>query len=244
MSYITIEDVRDQGVTVATASDEYVQLLIDSWQGWIDRYCRQWFEPREMTWDRDGNGTTLMQLPVPIIELDTLYVNGNFTTALNPDSYLVYDGLGGDGKPDDRKNPRIKIRTTANSIFDGTGDLDSGCLVFEAGEKNQRLVGTFGYVESDGESTPAAIKLALLKLVVAEAKKGQLGSVGPTAAGPVIEEETDRHRLKYADLSSSVVSVSGNAEIDRLLAAYRGPLNLGAPRSMGRRLVGGSGTIF
>lgn len=241
--YITIQEVRDQGVTVAKASDKYVAMLILAWQNWIDHYCRQWFEPREMTWDRDGNGTTLMQLPVPIISLESLYVNRDFDNALDVSRYKVYAGRGG-GEGDDRKNPRIKILTTSNSIFDGTGDLDSGGLIFQVGEKNQRLVGTFGYVEPDG-STPRPVALALLKLVVRSARAGLLGNTSSLPTGPVIEEETDRHRKKYADTvgAGGTASTSGDPEVDMFLAAFRGPLLIGAPRSMGRRLVGGSGTV-
>lgn len=238
--YVTIDDIRAEGIYVSQASDDQVLFLIDTWQRVIENITRQFFVAKEMTWDLDGNGSTLLQLPVPIVSVSALYINNNFTTEVDSTSYRVYNGRGDSG-PDDRKNPRIRLVTGEESIFSGTGSVRRHGQVFEIGEQNIRVEGTFGYLEADG-STPAPIQYALRKLVSVSAARGPLGSAGAQAAGPVVEEETDRHRLEYSDAQNATkmwsVSGTGDAEIDAILAMYKGPMVVRAPRTGFRRFVG------
>ena len=214
--------------------------LIETWQQFIERTTRDWFVPRQMTWDLDGNGTTLMQLPVPIVSVSALYINDDFDNALDADAFKAYDGRGESGR-DDRKNPRIKLVTGETSIFTGVGQIRRRTTVFEVGEQNQRVVGVFGFVEPDG-SVPAPIVYALKKLVVRSSRPmaGSSGG-GPGPAGPMIEEETDRHRRKWADplVGSKAWSTTGDTEVDQILATYRAPISLGAPRTLFKRMTGG-----
>jgi hypothetical protein len=242
--YVSIQDVRDEGVP-ASVSDARILQSIQTWQAYVERLCRQWFVPRQLTWDLDGSGTTLLQLPVPIISITALYLNGLngvWDAAQDPSRYVVYSGRGEAGR-DDRKNPRVKLVSAETSIFEGVGPVQRNSFTFLVGEKNQRLVGTFGFIEPDG-STPAPIKYAVRKLAVRGLAPlySSSGSAGP--AGPVIEEETDRHRKKWSDAAvtskSWSTSGTGDAELDAILAAYKGPLLMRAPRTMFRRLSGRS----
>jgi hypothetical protein len=240
--YVDVDDIRGEGVLVSVADDDRVLELISTWQQFIERETRNWFRPRELDWYLDGNGTTLLQLPVPIISVSGLYVNDDFVTPLETDAYRVYNGRGEEGR-DDRRNPRIKLATGDTSIFAGTGPVRRDSITtFEVGEKNQRVVGSFGYVEPDG-SVPGPIRYALKKLVVRSARPlAGSGGGGAGPAGPVIEEETDRHRKRWADpfVSSKAWSVSGDPEVDQILAAYRAPLAMRAPRTLYRRMTGGT----
>lgn len=238
---VSLQDMRDEGVP-ASVSDARLLSLIQTWQEYVERLCNQWFYPKQMTWDLDGSGTTLLQLPVPIISISALYLNGEageFSSAVDPSDYVVYNGRGESGR-DDRRNPRVKLVTGETQIFEGVGPLRKRFFVFEVGEKNQRLVGSFGYVEPNG-SAPAAIKYAIRKLVVRNAPPlwSTGGSSGPS--GPVIEEETDRHRKKWSDasVSSKAWSTTGDSEIDQILATYRAPISMRAPRTVFRRFGGG-----
>lgn len=234
--YITVQDIRDEGLGTDVAGDTKVLDLIQTWQQFLERACRQWFVAREQQLDLDGTGSTLLQLPVPCIRLDALYLNGDFVNAVDPEYYVAYTGRGGSGR-DDRRNPRIKLITTETDIFSGCGPLQTNLTKFDVGEGNQRIVGSFGYVESDGQ-TPGPIRYALRKLVCRYAQS----LVGATDApsGAVIEEETDKHRRKWSDaaLNSKVWAVTGDPEVDQIIASYRGPLVIRAPRTVFRRFSG------
>lgn len=236
--YVSIQDIRDEGVPT-TITDSVILSRIRSYQAFIEKITRQWFIPKQMVWDFDGNGTILAQFPVPIISVTNLYVNDDFSNAVVTTDYQAYTGRG-DSERDDRKNPRVKLITGETSIFSGTGYIRNRQLVFEVGEKNCRLEGTFGYVEPDG-CVPHPIQHALKKLVIANAKP--IYSAGTSIAGPIIEEETDRHRRKYSDPSTSTKfhssTGSGDREVDMILAGYRAPYAMGAPRTTFRRFVGG-----
>jgi hypothetical protein len=232
--YISIDDIRAEGVTVAKASDEKVFELIQVWQDYIEKVTRNWFVSKSMTLYLDGNGTTLLQLPVPIISVTELVIDD---TTIETADYKVYNGRGVIER-DDRKNPRVKIVTGDVSIFNGTGQNRSSITLFYVGEKNIKLTGSFGYVEADG-TVPKPIQYALKKLVVRRCDP-MVGSVH-SPAGPVIEEETDRHRRKFSDpiMGSKTYSMTGDLEVDHILAMYKAPLMMKAPRTLYRRLTGG-----
>jgi hypothetical protein len=232
---LDVDDVREEGVTTSTASDAKILQQIRTWQTFVERATGNWFTAKAMTLDWDGRGTTLLQLPFPIVTVSALYVNEDFDNALDPDEYRVYNGRGGTER-DDRRNPRIKLVTTDTSIFTGTGAIAGRATVFEVGEKNQRVVGTFGFVEPDG-SVPAPIEYAILKLVVRGSKKLGTSGGGAFPAGPVVEEETDRHRLKYADpfVGSKMWPTTGDPEVDQIIARYRRATFTGGPRTMFHR---------
>lgn len=236
--YIDLQAVRDEGVTSVRASDAKVLQQIETWQAFVERATGNWFYPKAMTLDLDGRNTTVLQLPYPIDAVTSVFINEDFTTALDADEYKVYDGKGLTDK-DERRNPRIKLVTTEDSIFTGTGQVVGRNTVWEVGEQNQRVVGTFGYVEPDG-SVPAPIEYALLKLVVRGSKK--LGLYDAFPAGPVVEEETDRHRVKYADpyIGSKMWPTTGDPEVDQILARYRRPTFVRGPRTLYRRNRGPS----
>jgi len=233
--YVTLDEMRAEGVP-ASVSDAQLLSRILTWQAFVERCTRLWFTPRAFDWVRDGTGTALLQLPVPIISIAALYLNGS-ASAADPGTYKVYAGRGGSGQ-DDRRNPRVKLLSGSRSIFEGTGYLGTTSAVFEVGEQNQVLDGTFGYVETDG-STPEPIKYAIKKLV-ARSSRGLysvVGGGGSTAFGPIVEEETDRHRRRYGDpfVGSKLHSTTGDPEVDQILAAYRAPIKVGAPRTVNRR---------
>lgn len=241
-TYISIQDVRDEGVTVAKASDAKVLALIETYQALIERITRQWFVARQMTWDFDGNGSSLAQFPVPIISVTALYANDDFVNAVDASQFKAYTGRGENG-PDDRKNPKIRLVTGEEDFFAGTGSVQYTRFVFRIGEKNCRLVGSFGYVEPDG-SVPAPITYALKKLVVAKAMGGPMAGMGAFPGGPLVEEETDRHRRRYADpyvgSKAFPVSGTGDQEVDLIISAYRAPIVVKTQRTAFRRFTGRS----
>lgn len=227
--YTSVAEVRAEGVPV-TVTDARILSTLDVWQQFIDRVTRQWFYQREMTLTLDGTGTTLLQLPVPVISLTSMFLNGS-DAAADATTYEVYTA---------RRNPRVKLLTSEGSIFEGTGEVNGYLLRFEVGERNQTLVGTFGCVDEAG-LTPAPISHALRKLAIRSLTQLYASGGAAGAVGPVIEEETDRHRKRWGDgaATSGAWSTTGDFEVDQILASYRAPISVRAPRTLHRRMTGG-----
>jgi hypothetical protein len=240
-SIITVEDVRNAGLSEASLSDEAVQAGIDTWQPVVERYCRQWFDPRAGDFYLDGNDSDTLFLPFPIISLSALYANGS-AEPIESTYYRVYSGKSAPN--DDRRNPRVAF----NSASGYNGDIFTasyGSTRFRRGRQNQRLVGVFGFVEEDG-STPAPIKHALTKLVIQKLTQPMYvdpnGTTPPPAppptysSGQITDEWTDWHRIKReshnqalpkrADGMSDTIE---DPEIRGILKMYRAPLAMGSP---------------
>lgn len=236
MAYATIEDVRGEGIEDPPA-DDVIQTSIDTWTAFIERVTRQFFEPRTATVDLDGQDSHTLHLPVPIISVTSLFANGDFVNAVPTSKYVVYNGRG--APADDRQNPRIKLVQSVDNIFH-VGHRSRFGTVFLRGMKNQRIVGSWGYTESDG-STPKLIKRALLKLVVrdllAQGSVGLSASVEtPGAPGAVMSETTDGHTIMYVNPLNKLTrpgtnAVTGDAEVDHILSQYRAPIGMAVPGS-------------
>jgi len=203
MSYITPTDIYDEGIDPADYPAPDVQIQIDLWQEFIEAATKQWFEDRLVEFYIDGTGMESLWFQVPVISLDELYINGDFTNAVDLDAIAVYNRTPSDALKDDRKNPRISIKRSRD--VDGT-IYDQAFLnrVFEKGHLNQKVKGHFGYLENG--ATPARIIYALKKLVI-----NHLGKLGDPGSGPGVDplaalkrrEVTDGHSIEYASLWGS-----------------------------------------
>lgn len=226
--YCSLQDIRDEGIDDTELTDDRALTLINGWQSWIERMTGNIFKETEATIDFDGDGSRLLQLPLPIIEVTELYINDDFDNAVDATSYVAYTSRG--PIQDDRRNPRIKLKLTSNqSIY--ARNLSGG--IFAIGDRNQRIVGLWGYTESDG-STPEAVSRAIKILVIATKELLGDGELDQLKFGKIIEEVTDRHRIEYADLYNRLKawSPTGISEVDLVLQAYRAPMRVTAPRPM------------
>lgn len=237
--YITVDDLRAEDITEAELSDDRAEVLITYWSQWIDLMTGQFFDARSDTIYLDGDGSRLLQLPVPIIECTSLYMNDDFVNVIDPSYYVVYNSRG--PVQDDRKNPRIKLKMAGTSVFSSSS---SG--LFEIGDRNQKIVGVFGFVEAgmlEGEEeedpdtyiTPEPIKRAVKILV--NTTKDNLGddALDQLKVGRLVEEVTDRHRATYSDLYDRLGAwnPTGITEVDLVIRQYRRPQIVTAPRTMG-----------
>lgn len=234
MAYVTVDEMRDAGVP-AGISDDAIRAALDQWQGYIERETRQWFEPRTVTADIDGSDGPLLHLPVPIITLDSLYMNDDMDNVVDAALYRVHNKRA---IPDNRRNPKIELISSRPGIYDlwrSAGNRPA----FVKGTVT-RLVGSFGYVDDAVDEnddpilvTPPMIKRALMKLAVKQLKAGngslweEAGASLP-ASNRVTSETTDGHTISYdaARVQSARVatnSATGDAEVDRILALYKGP---------------------
>lgn len=238
MPYATIQDVRDAGLSDEDLfPDASITAALLMWEQFIDRVTRQFFEPREAEVELDGTDSDTLHFSVPVISVEELYLNGS-SEPLDTTLYKVYNGRM--QPTDDRKNPRLKL------IYDMDVDdiyvrpVTSSRLKFRKGRKNQRLVGTFGYTMPD-DSTPLLIQRALVKLVIEKLTNpiypdpdNPIEPVVPH--GPLLEEETDDHRMKYAASGGStrarspgLIGITTDREILDILTLYRSPIAIATP---------------
>jgi hypothetical protein len=235
-TYITVQDIRNEGLSETDYSDEKVLSYIETWQAFLERACRQWFVPKSMILEVDGNDSDTLFLGVPIISVDYLKINGQ-VDELNEVLYRVYSGR--DANQDHRRNPKICLTRSMEwvSIYDAP--LVYGEPKFRKGRKNQEVKGIFGFVEDDS-GPPKMIKRALTLLVV-EKLTLPIYSSGVSAPPPpiitsVIEEETDGHRIKYGAITDSIKSrkaglsgITASQEVLDIIKLYRAPFGVATP---------------
>lgn len=228
--YISVSDLRDAGLSSATADDATVQAAILLWQQLIERATRQWFVPRTLSFYFDGNDSPMIGFAVPIISISELRINSS-TTALDATLYKVYNRTF----PDDRRNPRIKLLNgeALNDIY--TAPMLSRRMRFRHGQQNQYVSGVFGYVEADG-SPPPLIRRALVKLVLEKYAAPAAAVDQPALISQyVTEETTDGHSIKYyqgANLKARPPGLSGltyDEEVQEILKLYRAPIGVAVP---------------
>lgn len=231
--YIQVQDVRDAGVTTAMVPlDSDIETAIKINQAFIDRATRQWFLPRTLTVYLDGNSSDTLFLPVPVISVSSLRINDQ-STDLDSSLYRVYSS---DGIPDDRRNPRITLVRGDVDLYSDPFHFNQP-LLFKKGRQNQQIVGSFGFVESDG-SPPELIKRALLLLVIEKLVNPPLGTPLATLpsgpSGSVLRETTDGHTVqytfvKYSDTRAGWSGYTMNREVHTILNIYKSPIGIAAP---------------
>ena len=183
----------------------YEDLIEGEQRVWdfIELFCGQFFEEREMSITLDGSGTNTLYLPLPIISLSSVTMGGATLIASSLYTYNRY-------YPDDRLSPKIKYSGTFTDDF-----------------QNIVVTGTWGFVEQDG-STPRALVEAAMKILVNIALKPLVGSAGyegNTQNHRLIKEKTDTY---FYELSANPATngPTGIAEIDKVLLMYRRGNNL------------------
>lgn len=234
--YVTVAEVRAEGAP-STVDDTRLQILIDTYKQLIETATGQWFESRALTALLDGTDANILFLPVPVIALTALYVNEDFVNPVPVADYRVYNRVPPTGYPDDRRNPKIGLVNVDQfrSIFTPPSIRGRG-NVFAYGKQNQKLIGTFGFVEADG-TTPLLIKRAQIKLVIEHSKKIASAPEGSSLpAGPITTEMTDGHMRVYSTLIKATVKpgtfmITGDPEVDWILAQYKRPIRVGVPLS-------------
>lgn len=207
-----------------------LEAYIRQAMAFIDRHTRQWFNAR--TFDdtkpvlMEGNNSTVLFFPVPILEIHSIRKEAG-SEVLDPTFYQVFNGRD---FPDDRRNPMVKLRQEDDDVlFVSSGKWMRGVRAV--------ITGIFGFLEPDG-STPLLIQRATLKLSLIYASKS-LGELAVSVAesgdvGPIKKEKTDLHEIEYFDARSGGKDsindgsgLSGDDEIDDVIAAYKGPIVIG-----------------
>lgn len=239
-AYIEPEFLRaaPYNLKAEVADDDVVEAMIANWQQFIDRATDQFFESRVATVELDGTDSDTLHFGVPIITVTEVKIN-NSTSALDPDYYRVYNRR--EAPNDDRRNPRIKLIRSEDHRDIYENPLIWGRLLFRKGRQNQTVTGTFGFTEPDG-SVPYLIQHALALLVVEKITNPIIADplkpmpASSAARGPILEETTDGHKLKYQAAGGPVKAspaglrgITENPEIHNIIKLYKAPLRMATP---------------
>ena len=212
-AYATIDDLRAEGVTATQATDSRLTGLIEEASRTIDRITGWFFSPQEMTLTLDGRGTPTIEPPYPPILLTGVTINGR-AVSIESSRLLVEGAPVSPGFV----APRLTLRKRA---------------CFPKGQGNIEVAGYWGYTVPSESSvmgrTPPDIRRACMLLVLRE-----LPLLGDVDAGfdarnqwRIIEEKTRDQSYKLASISETG-DLTGDPEVDRILARYRRPMGLGA----------------
>ena len=202
-------------------------MILDAME-FIDEITGQFFNLRPAIVTLEGNNTPTMWLPVPIITIRDLKINGTDTSLIEGEDQDFVAFKGRQRPQDDRRNPRIKL-----SIGSGRSNIFSGS--FSTGVFAQhtltRIDGDFGFLEADG-STPRNIKNAAVLIVADRMNKPFATQSSSTSAGggPVKRIRVDLHEKEFFEnkQASSKASVSsGIPKVDQILAKYKAPILIG-----------------
>lgn len=198
-AYTSIARLRAEGVTVAMASDGRLTELIAEASDEIDRITRWWFEPRELTLALNGNGNRILALPAPPIEIESVEIGE--TPAGDWDA----QGWAPVATPK-RPHPAIVRR---------------GTMTWPNGTGNVQVVGTFGYVEADGDDgrTPRAIRRAA-ELMVIRMARPMMAEAEERFRGRVQSMRTSKQSVSFFANGAGTTAFDDDPEISRILAGF------------------------
>ncbi len=216
MAYITIADLRAEGVSAVTYPDPVVQDAIDFAQETVETVTLKYFEARTETRYYDGTGHELLPLDMPIVTLTAVewqqFGSSDWVVRTLTD-FKPYNRV-----PQDHYYPKLAIFRTSSY------DIESRTFgYFPEGTLNIRVTGQWGWLEKDASGnlvTPRQIKKACKILAVAWLDQIGDGSLlAVLRSYGLIEEKTDRHSYKLnAGLTQG--GQTGIPIVDMLLSKY------------------------
>jgi len=208
-TYITIQDIRDRGVTEEAAGDDAVESAIERACLVTDSYCGRNFLQREETYHLDGTGRRLLLLDDrPIIEIERIAADD---LELNPEDYRVY-----------RDEGYIKLVGYTLDLFTRLAG------VFPLGEQNIEIKGKFGF-----QAVPPEVKEACILLVLDILKNRASEADVSKSSSSSTENAVGIRSVKVGDIAvqfeypnmvtktSAFARTTGVYEADRLLLKYR-----------------------
>lgn len=235
--YTTIARFRTfYGISASVVSDADLTGHMILAHQLLERFTRQFFSPRTVEFELDGNNSQTLFLPVPVISVEWVRLNGSAAN-LDASYFVVYNGR--EPPNDDRHNPRISLdRDAADSIF--RTPFAGPHTRFLKGRRNQRVRGVFGYTEADG-STPAPIIEAVERMIIERIANPALGSppitIPTPGSGPLVMEKVDGHEYRLSDMSSTsprpagLDGITSDSFVRDVLRMYRAPKGIGATSS-------------
>lgn len=194
-AYVSIQDMRDQGVSVAMAADAKITAAVADASARAEAAARTWWESRTKTLYFSGSGHSSLNLDIPLLTLTSVTING----------VAVTDVVS---RPDPITGRTYRL-------------VRSTDLAFPFGSENIVIVGTFGTMDMSGSTpaTPADIKMAiarwayLLLALVTDEDMAQERRFMTSTSVNVVGRSQGRGPL--------TAPLSGDPEVDRIIASYR-----------------------
>ena len=205
--YASVDELRAEGIGERDASDERLSALSRAATSEIDRICGWWFEPRGARFELSGRGSRSLELPVPPIRIDSVFVRGERVpvNSFHVEGAPILPGF----------NMPLITWKSARRFPQALGGV-----VVE---------GRFGFTEPDGSKEgmiPPSIRRACMLMV--------LGGIHPLAHEAAFDAR-NRWRLveeKTRDQSYKLTAVASglniDPEVEAVLCRYRRPAPLGA----------------
>jgi len=225
--YVTVEEIRAEGVTAEMATDPRVQYAIALAQEYFEFQTLLFFNLRTaMSIRLDGTGTPVLELPAPAQAITSVKVDGQTVTEVvdpsNPPStgaFVNYNSR----EEDDYWFPRLEmyggpLTRLERAYYYGASTPYTANVrsIWPWGKKNILVIGNFGFVETDG-STPVLVKQAILRLAIQKLK-------------PLVKANPQSGMLQSETLGSYSYSLGSNAQnhwgfsndpvVDEIIANY------------------------
>lgn len=195
MAYVSLQDIRDEGIIDPPYTDEWVEKRIATAQGIIEQLTHCFYEERTMTFELDGTGHDLLVLPVPPISTGaiTSIIIADSETALEADEYKVIMPEF----PDGRYYPKV-LKVAG---------------IWPKGTANITIAGQFGFVEKDG--TPFFLAKELCKRLTVWGLP-KLSDNDGQKSHRIVEESVKDYSYRLSEGAAS--GRFGDPQIDNLLS--------------------------
>lgn len=240
-NYVTLAEMRDEGLTVSLASDELLARRIVLASRFVEAATKRFFYPKAMTIKVDGRGGPKILLSDPIIAISEVLFDTTpwapSATQVDLDLVRVYNRHISQGlvSPDDRNNPKIELFSPAEMLAHYGSSRSWSRLVFPRGQQNVTITGVFGYTDPDPSlltqgSTPELIKHVTKLIVMRELDKmSRVANRFDRHQRYRLTSERTRDQAYTLDpLGTAKGYFTGDPEIDNLLALFLRPPALGA----------------
>lgn len=197
MAYVSVAEMRSEGVTAALADDARVTAAIADVSRRAELAARTWWEARNKTLYVNGNGRSEIVLDYPLIALTSLTIDGAAVTGTtlraDPVTGLTF----------------VLARSAGN--------------VFNSGSSNVVIVGSFGHLDMSGASpaTPADIKWAIKRW--AYLLLAQITDEDMAAERRMLVANNESVSGRSRSRGSFIAPLSGDPEVDRIISSYRRP---------------------
>lgn len=240
--YVTLEDVRAEGVLEATYDDDRVEAMIAFAERAFERATENWFYRKLCVVKVDGNDQEILHLANPICQGEsqitsvTVNLGGSDPWTLTEDTdFVAYNDDG------DRWNPKLAM----TSYEDWASLIPETTYVpghWPKGRRNITITGYFGFtdyelVEPEGEGDPVPtwtcppeVKRAVLRLVVRDlALLTDVDGQVNRQSHRITSETTVGRSVTMGSLTDSLYSggFTGDPDIDGAVAMFRRPMGGG-----------------
>lgn len=200
MAYLTVDDLRREGVSDKDYTTEYVQERIDLASKTVERLLGLFFEPRAghvVTMSGPGHDTLFLPYPptttsaITEITVGGVAVDSEYWEVIMPEF------------PDGRLNPKVLHLTG----------------LWTTGKRNIIITGTFGFVEVDGTSVPPQIHDLCKRVAILGMAK--IGDAAAQKASRITEESIEGYRYKLGEAQAA--GAFNDPKIDAILAQFYRP---------------------